>query len=222
MDDDFAQVFLRTAKSWDGSELVASEKFLNLIAPSLRKANYLVDFGAGIGTVSAFALKINASISVLAVEENEWCRSQFWKNVGGVTHRNLKLVESLRSVTQQEMPNKAIWVIDTEQSSSDIERICESSFESIWIEGHRLRQRIQVLRTSLRHGVDVSYRSFLGGPRSAKGGCVIDHKGSSLTLDRRLLTWLQITRIYLVLFLKLHIIEWELWSRLDNATKKLT
>lgn len=215
---DIVQQFRSRAKHWEGSGFIATEKFLRKLLPYLGESKILVDYGAGIGTISAFALLANPKMEILAIEENDWCKNQFEKNVLVSNSKSTKLINSLSELSESDTPRQAMWVIDVGQTEKDVERILASSFSSIWIEGHRYGQRREFFEKALNLEVGLTYKSFLGDSRSPKGGCQFMNAPFSRT--RKIIMKLQLFRMLTVIKLKLSIIEWEVRTRILNSKTK--
>lgn len=209
--------FSRKARLLEGSGYIATEKFLIRLLPFVEKASALVDYGAGIGTISAFALQMNNSLQILAVEEDDWCRKEFTKNLDLQSKKSIQLVEKLEVVDEKNLPQNAIWVIDVEQTFDDVTKILKANFSSIWVEGHRFNQRKQILEIASLNRIGLKYISFLGGINSPKGGCYFTM--SNFSLIRSILMKVQSWRITVIVALKFPIIEWELRTRILQLLK---
>jgi hypothetical protein len=212
--------FSRRARLLEGSGYIATEKFLIRLLQFLRNATALVDYGAGIGTISAFALESNDKLNIIAVEVDSWCRKEFTKNVL-VPHSksDIKLIEKLDEVDEKNLPQAAIWVIDVQQTSGDVTKILKTKFSSIWVEGHRFDQRREIIEIALSHCIGLRYTSFLGGRNSPKGGCYF--RPSTFSTTRKMLMVIQSWRIKIIELLKLNIIEWELRSASAKIARHL-
>lgn len=204
--------FSKKARLLEGSGYIATEKFLIRILPFLKTAKTLVDYGAGIGTISNFALEINDRIQIFAVETNEWCRTQYTRNMPPRLKKQVRLVETLTNLEDGSFPQSAIWVIDVEQNSDDVTNILRSKFSSIWVEGHRFNQRREILELASSNGIGLKYRSFLGGPNSPKGGCYFTE--TKFNRFRQTIMIFQELRIKIIVAFKFPILEWEIRTRI--------
>lgn len=188
-----------------GSGHIANPKFLSVLSRQLSDSTLMVDYGAGIGTVSALALSLKPSIEILAVEPDAWCRGQFQKNVVP-PHREkaVRIIPKLPDDFRLEYDH--IVAIDMEfLEPSDPEKILISSASCILVEGHRYKQRKLLVREALRLGIGLKYCSFLGFPRSRKGGAVF--LTTAFGFRRSVLMRLTLIRMGIVTRLKLGMME---------------
>ena len=200
--------FLKAMKNREGAGLIANAKFL-MVFEGLVKAHpqaQIVDFGAGIGTVTLFTQEISAPNQILAVEKDPWCREQYRKNCAAITRASL--YEHLKD---SEVALGSIVVIDDMTDSEELSILLHSRPSSILIEGHRLSQRIALLRVALTLRVGLVYSSFRGFPHSLKGGALF--KATHYSPLVRLGMLAALLRVRSQKSLKLHKLEWEL-SRL--------
>jgi hypothetical protein len=160
--------FLATYKNKQGSQYIATHKFLAVLSQHLDGGNGIVDFGAGIGTISAWAKENNPNLEVLAIEPSEWCRGQFLLNLDKFD--GIELIESLGDA---DLDNRRgwVWVIDMAFENGDQKRILDSKPKVILVEGHRYHQRASLLNQILQLELNYDYFSFGGDKFSEKGGC---------------------------------------------------
>ena len=124
--------FLRF-KSYEGSEHIATESSqenLLTILKSLQPEDVL-DFGAGIGTLSALVLD-NSKANICAVEKNKWCSDQFTAH----------MLPSNRITLTQAIPiNKHfdLYIIDDSISIGEVCKIFKGGKKTfaLFIEGRR-------------------------------------------------------------------------------------
>lgn len=202
------KAFVAQMKRKQGSGLIASEAFLEELrkhASRLSRGSTVLDFCAGISTLTLFLRNLRPDLEVIAVEPDEWCRSEFVKNVGELGG-GVVLLPALERLRDEQTFDLVL--IDITHSDADVAIILDRAPEVIMIEGHRFDQRSQVLLAALSRGLTYSYKSFGGRGVSLKGGAVLRRKNA--TLFRRGKVRIQVLRIAMHQALKLHIIEWEL------------
>ena len=165
-----AKTFFLEWQKKTGSDQIANERFLGEIA-AFSNGIGVVDYGAGIGTISAWAANLSGKSKILAIEPDEWCRKQFLINTSDLV--SIKLVESLKDQDLNIMVGWT-WVVDMAFEPDDAERIILAKPRIIMVEGHRYKQRVELLKNLISSGRGFRYRSFGGDYLSSKGGCVIE------------------------------------------------
>ncbi len=172
--------FVAKWRKKQGSQFIATHKFLAVLREHLEDSEGIVDFGAGIGTISGWAKANNRNIRILAIEPNEWCRREFLINLE--KFEGIELIESLRNCDSVN-PKGWTWIVDMAFEAGDSRRILQSDPKAIFVEGHRYHQRLALLIEILARGLNYSYTSFAGDKQSEKGGCYfLPSKGRRLTL----------------------------------------
>jgi hypothetical protein len=142
-----------TFSSLPGSNHIASRSSqLNLLELlHIFKPNMVLDWGSGIGTLVPLYCHVNARL-IIAVEKNEWCRSQFISNIK--TADNITLNEELPSNF-----NFDFVVIDDEISlKSILSLISQESFPKvIFVEGWRNRTVAKLSFIIFVHGLSANF-----------------------------------------------------------------
>jgi hypothetical protein len=142
----------------------------------------VLEIGASIGTITAFLLSLNEFKidSYIAVESNDWCRKQFKLNIKSnkvvLTH---SLVEPLAKTIN-------FLIIDDLTTLDEISSVINNMSEGvIIIEGHRFKQRLQILKVIKSRGKKYTYWSIGGFLDSYKGlGVFRLEKSSHLDMVR--------------------------------------
>lgn len=165
-----SEAFIRAWKKKQGSDFIASHRFLVELDKFLKDANGIVDYGAGIGTISAWTKSRHKNIEVLAIEPNDWCRGQYVANLNEFDE--IELVESLKDTNLSERRNW-VWIIDMAFEEGDARRVVASDPRVVFIEGHRFHQRLAIMRTFRFLGQGFRYVSFGRDKLSPKGGCYL-------------------------------------------------
>lgn len=190
----------------EGSEQIATKTFLLKFGRYFANTGYsptVIDYGAGIGTISLFAAEIAPQSRRVAVEPNDWCRGEILKNS---EHLGLACPEVHKSLDEiSNLPKGAVFVIDAPFIGKDVMRIVESEPSAIFVEGHRYPQRELILKHSLLADVRLSYNSFLGVQGSIKGGAIFKSRASI----SRFLIRVQVMRVVLLRSLGFPRLEWE-------------
>jgi hypothetical protein len=163
-------------RSKKGADQIATSAFL-LQLLQLSPLVKVVDYGAGIGTITSFLTTEMDCEQVIAVEPSIWCQQQFFINV---LSSEAKLMASLEGHT---IDPGFTWIIDMAFLSGDLKIIMDSDPGLVIIEGHRFHQRECVLREIRKRNLGASYRSFSGGTISNKGGCIIAPKENRTMRD---------------------------------------
>lgn len=149
----FVKQNYHTFSSLPGSQHIASKSSqLNLLEVlHIFKPNIVLDWGSGIGTLIQLYCHVNARL-IVAVEKNEWCRSQFISNIK--TTHNVILKEELPSNF-----NFDFVVIDDEISlKSILSLISQESFPKvIFVEGWRNRTVAKLSFIILVHGLSANF-----------------------------------------------------------------
>lgn len=200
--------FLTEVQKLDGAKHVANLRFLHRLRPHISEHDEIVDFGAGIGTISLFALSVQSKIRITAIEPIQWCRDQYSKNLES---RGFQASFPKTDMQESNVPKGALWVVDMEFLKWDVKRILDSRPSQIWVEGHRYQQRLDIAKEALSEGISLKYSSFLGFPKSVKGGA--QFTAAKETMFRKFLHRLAIFRIKAAIFLSASRIEWELNRR---------
>ena len=204
--------FVQSIKELPGSEYIAGARFLKLLEPEIRGHRSIVDYGAGIGTISIFASTVNPSIEIQAVEPFEWCQEQYETNIQKLCGLELK-ASSVPNF--DEVSRGALWVVDIEFSTNHLDEILSTIPSQIWVEGHRYGQRKAIARRALATGQCFSYQSFLGFPGSIKGGCCFREVEN--TWLNRIKLRAAILRMQVITSMRLQILEWELTTRIARS-----
>lgn len=206
--------FIEEVLKLDGSNLIATRRFLDRLRPRILDQHSLIDYGAGIGTISLYALSLNKGLTIVPIEPDSWCRRRYEENLVSWGFNPSPSVDSLSAAS---VPKGALWVVDIAFESGDIRSMLESNPSEIWVEGHRYDQRVKIASQALAQGRYFKYSSFLGFPKSEKGGAVFE--AVEKTNFTMLLQWIAILRIRMVMNLRLHIIEWEVNRRIFGLKK---
>lgn len=165
--------FLSEWRKKTGSQAIANHRFLEEI-DRYSDSPGLVDFGAGIGTISAYFSALNSKAAILAIEPDDWCRNQFHSNleVEGASFERIRIVKDLSEVEVSGYPGWT-WAVDMAFSEGDVEILSRAMPRVVLVEGHRYGQRLAILRQMRSSGQGFSYTSFGGNSWSHKGGCAI-------------------------------------------------
>lgn len=201
---DHITTFLSAMKKREGSGLIANAKFLGALEGLIRDYPHapIVDFGAGIGTVTLFARQISDFTPIVAVEKDAWCREQFRANCAA-----LEGVALHASLSERDISAESLIVIDDMTDDAELKILLESQPKILLIEGHRYSQRLALLRLALILRIGLVYSSFLGFPLSLKGGAIFT--ATRYTIWTRLSLSVSVLRVMLTRKLKLNKLEWE-------------
>lgn len=177
-------------KGYNGSEHIATTNSMMNLLEIIQDNTFceVLDFGAGIGTISALLLD-NTSGRITAIEKNEWCTKEFTKN----------LLPNHRIDLYSYLPKKHfdLCIIDDLITVVEIMRIFSSAGNNlvVFIEG---RRGMSVALFSL---VSMFYRycgSYFEGKRSWNiyGENYLEKAGSYFvftksTLSKSVISWLK-------------------------------
>ncbi len=131
----------------------------------------ILEVGAGIGTISSFVTKIlgQSDFDLVLFERNLWCQSQLEINLSGSTFKLLTTEEELESFPEA----VDLLIIDDFIASSTLLQLLRNTRPRVvFIEGHRRRQRLDVLKSLNAIGVRFFYSTMRRSKNSHKVGCV--------------------------------------------------
>lgn len=168
--------FLAVGGGKSGSERIATELFLTRLGEHLQTfltaETTIVDYGAGIGTVSAFVRYLGLRNHVIAVEPLKIFRSYYMKNLNIQKDSRIRLIEVLED--NEELPTGSFWIIDKSFERKDLVKIIDSAPQILMVEGHRHSQTAKILLLSARNGTFFKIDKFGSwlSPRG-KGGVAL-------------------------------------------------
>jgi precorrin-6B methylase 2 len=160
-----------------GSDQIATKLALRIIGEHLDivKPRSILEIGSGIGTITDFiSSKVPNSI-IYCYEVNEWCLQQLRKNLKGLNIVILKSPSEFKLI-QNKIDFLIIDDYLDEQTTFDLIRRTQP--ESIFIEGHRRKQRLDVMKAYKNIGWFFRFKNFKGSSDSCKGGVLIFHSPS--------------------------------------------
>ena len=165
-----------------GSDQIATRQALRSIGRVTLsfKSLDILEIGAGIGTITFFLFKLDGSKinTYIALERNDWCRKEFIKNIKS---NKVVLLDSLESKL---LKNPNFVIVDDVTTSEEIIQIINAVLQGVIIvEGHRFKQRLQILKAIQSKGKKYKYL-HVGKSRDSYKGVGIFHLDSSLNLNR--------------------------------------
>ena len=188
-----ASIFEKYSKL-SGSNQIATQFALRIISEHLdsHRPRSVLEIGAGIGTITELLISKLPNARIVSYENNAWCVSQLVKNV------NLTTVEIITShkALLQSGESDFIIIDDYLDKNTTISLINRVKPNSVFIEGHRRRQRLYVIKSYKKMGWKIDFKNYRKSHDSNKGGCIIAK--SENAFDK---TFLYLSFIYLTLAL---------------------
>jgi hypothetical protein len=191
--DETSSIFEKYSKLV-GSDQIATRFALRIISKHLNehRPKSILEIGAGIGTITELLIRELPTAKIFSYENNAWCISQLVKNIN---QKQVQIITSHKSLLQTTESDFLIIddYLDEEITFALISRIKP---ESVFIEGHRRRQRLYVVKSYKKMGWKIDFKNYRKSFDSNKGGCIIIKSNS--VFDK---TFIYLSFIYLTLAL---------------------
>lgn len=157
-----------------GSEQIATKLALTIVADHLDHTSptSILEIGSGIGTITELLAQKAPNSTIYGYEINDWCIAQLEKNLALSNIFVLKSYSDLKNIQ-----NKIDFLIldDYLDQQTTYDLILSTRPETIFIEGHRRKQRLYVMQAYKNIGWGFTFKNFRKSSDSNKGGCVISH-----------------------------------------------
>jgi len=177
-----------------GSDQIATKLALRIISDHLEKNNpqSILEIGAGIGTITELLIKKSPNSNILSFEKDEWCLSQLLKNVD---EKQIQIFSKKQDLLTLQKIDFLI-IDDYLDAKFTFELISKTRPESIFIEGHRRRQRLSVIRSYMKIGFNFDLKNYRKSYDSDKGGCLVIHNQESQYKQYIYLSFILLTIFY--------------------------
>lgn len=160
-----------------GSDQIATRYALRIISKHINEhqPKSILEIGAGIGTITELLIRELPSAKIVSYENNAWCVSQLAKNID---QKQVQIITSHKSLLETTESDFLIIddYLDEETTLALISRIKPGS---VFIEGHRRRQRLYVIRSYKKMGWKINFKNYRKSFDSDKGGCIIIKSNSA-------------------------------------------
>ena len=168
-----------------GNDQIATHKALRVITNNINKVindNLLfVEIGSGIGTITELILSLAPKKHYFFLEKSEYCIGELKKNV--LIHfdkENIYLDENINSlvkkinnlITKEGVNFKTVLIVDDFISTDEMVALLNvlgSNLELIIVEGHRFRQRFEIVEYLINNNFKFNIRYFGNSKNSVKG-----------------------------------------------------
>ena len=175
-----------------GSDQIATRYALRIISKQHNEyqPKSILEIGAGIGTITELLIRELPSAKIVSYENNAWCISQLVKNIDQKQVQIITSHESLIQTTESDF----LIIDDYLDEETTLALISRIKPESVFIEGHRRRQRLYVMKSYKKMGCKIIFKNYRKSFDSDKGGCIIIKSNSAF--DK---TFIYLSFIYLTL-----------------------
>ena len=141
-----------------GSDQIATRFALRIISEHLNehRPKSILEIGAGIGTITELLIRELPTAKIVSYENNAWCLSQLVKNIN---QKQVQIITSHKSLLQTTESDFLIIddYLDEETTFALISRVKP---ESVFIEGHRRRQRLYVMKSYKKMGWKINFKNY--------------------------------------------------------------
>ncbi len=160
-------------KAKSGSQEIAQEDALTQIGKIFYEVqpNAILDLGSGIGTISYYLSRLttDANFELYLYEVNEYCQKALMENLNGLNFHLIRSIEELSKLMSQ---IDFVIIDDYINYASTRTLLSNCKPKAVFIEGHRRKQRLFVLKSFRSLKANFYFKSFNPTPVSHKVGCV--------------------------------------------------
>lgn len=161
-----------------GSDQIATKFALRIIENHLNQfnPNSILEIGSGIGTITELLIKKSTTENITCYESNQWCLAQLVKNID---KKQIRIITTIKELIEIKKINFLIIDEYLDEKTTFI-LVSQTKPDSIFIEGHRRRQRLFFIKSFNSLGWSYDFKNYRKSYDSNKGGCMITHiPGSS-------------------------------------------
>jgi hypothetical protein len=163
-----------------GSEQIAQKAGLRFLGKLIteNEINRIIEVGSGIGTISKFIFRLPFAEErkVYCYEVNAWCQEKLGANL---RDENYILLATTSELLQIKYDIDLIIVDDFLNEEDTIQLIKNTRPKWVFIEGHRRKQRLYILKAMKQQGMNPKFRNYSKTKDSYKLGCTISQDSSS-------------------------------------------
>ncbi len=178
-----------------GSEQIATKlalrEILNYV--EITRPDSILEIGSGIGTITNLLIKALPDSDIFCYELNSFCLKQLKKNVNS---HNIIILNKLTQLQKIDHHIDFIIIDEIIDKRTTFELIKQTRPKSVFIEGHRRRQRLHVMLAYRQIGESFSFRNIRRSQDSHKGGCFIHLMHNSNHKELISLLYIRITIVF--------------------------
>jgi hypothetical protein len=155
-----------------GSEQIATKLALEIISDHITstRPESILEIGSGIGTITELIMESLPNSKLFCYETNNWCVNQLRNNLG---ESGYTLFNSIPNLVKLNQDVNFIIIDDWLDRDTTALLIRNLHPTSVFIEGHRRKQRLYVMQAYKRNRVSFRFKNFKASQDSYKGGCMI-------------------------------------------------